>query len=343
MGTNNRWTPAALSAAVFVLYFTPWLMRRDGSEPTGFALSKDLFASVAGLDRSGLSTTVAPLLAWAIPLLALGGLVQCARGRTRWAGALLAAAVLSVIGLGLSLSSFVGRTQPVAVDFTLGGFAVAGAALALVALAAKPRAGDPPLGITERRRDDGTVAIHVSQNRWRPLHRLLYIVVNTAILLGALALWAQDHFPAIAPVAMPPVAGISFVAVALAGVAVSLAASRRAPRARIVIDRTTLTVVAGGERGRYPRSHIGGIYIPQQTDASVSDYYDNHRGKHTLTLPVSLPKNGSAPAARSVSLFADSGTRVVMNLRNRSVDLARHLTQVQATELVRRLMVRLLD
>ena len=341
MELNARWTPAALTAALLLLYFTPWLTLGDGSLPSGFMVTRGVLDALAGLERPSASDTVSPLLAWAVPVLALAALVQCARGRTRWAGACLAGAILAIIGLGLWLTPFAGPSHRMPLDITLAGMAVLAAAVALMALSTRRIADDTPT-IIERRRRDGAVALDVRQNRWRPLNRLLSVVVDAAIVFGALALWLDTHFPDIAVLTLLPIAAIAIITIGLTGAAASLAASRRTPLARIVIDDTTLTVVAGGDRGRYPRTHIGGIYVRHGTADEVDDYYNPENRRQTLTLPVTTVSEDT-PEPSPVSVFADSKARVAMNLRNRTVVLARHLTADQAGELVRRLKIRLLD
>ena len=339
---DARWTPTALTAALLLLYFTPWLTLGDGSMPSGFMVTRTVLDALAGLDRPSAAETVSPMLAWAIPALALSGLFQSARGHTRWAGACLGTAVLAVISLGLWLTPFVGESHRMRLDITFAGLAVFAAAFTLMVLSIRRVSDDEDGTIVERRRRHGVVALDVRQNRWRPLNRLLSIVVNAAIVFGALALWLDDHFPDIALLTMLPIAAIALIAIALTGAAASLTASRRAPLARIVIDDNTLTVVAGGDPGRYPRTHIGGIYVPQGAADEVDSYYNPESRRQTFTLPVTAQAEDT-PAPNPVSVFADSQESVAMNLRNRTVILARHLTEAQAAELVRRIKIRLLD
>jgi hypothetical protein len=130
------------------------------------------------------------------------------------------------------------------------------------------------------------------------------------------------------------------VLVSMALFMVVRSALRHPALARIVIGYESLRVIAGGDRGRYQRGHIGGLYVPEQAQANVRNYYDEALDENTLTLPVATQATGTPPAG---TLLGVPRTHVMMRLRHRTVALAHHLSPAQAKELVRRITIRLLD
>lgn len=342
MPKHNRLFFGALSTAVFVLSFTPWLISHDGLILDGLGLSRDLLHASIGPDRYGLSELAVSMLAWVLPALAIAVFVQSLRASPRRYGAALGVIVFAVIGLDYWLAHSLKPAHGAYLELTISGQAVVAAALALLILAAVRRRRDETYAIEETRGHRGAAIIDVRQNRWRPLHLLIYALLSAAIVAVAIALWLESYSPFAATIIVVPAATLTVLVIAPCVVAVARAAARRAPRARIVISRSLLTVVAGGERGHYPRAQIGGIFIPRHSSKKLQAYYNHHRGEHKLTLPVASADHDSH-TAQGLSLFAESEVSVAINLRDRSVELARYLTDEQAVELRRRVMIRLLD
>ena len=342
--TDGRWTLAALTTALLLLYFTPWLALGHGVESSGLGLWIELPALLRPIDRFGIGEYAAPVLGWSIPLIGAVGVVQSARGRVSLCALALAASVFSLVAFGLWLSRWPQTPSLATLPLTHAGLAVvAGAVLVLglnvLGALLRPRL-EERLGISERRRRDGTVAIDVDRQRWRPLWRLLYSVANVAIVYVAAVLWTRYHLFELADRFALPVTAAMTVVIALAGLWVVRSALGRAPYARIVIDYDSLRVITGGERGRYARGHIGGLYVPQQAEDGVRDYYNAAPDAQTLTLPVT---SSGSPTPQPGGLLRTPRASVMMRMRDRSVALAHHLRPAQAKELVRRLTIRLLD
>jgi len=342
--TDGRWTLAALTTALLVLYFTPWLTLGHGMELSGFKLAFGLPALLQPIDRFGIGDYIAPLLGWAIPLLGLIGVVQSARGKVSVCAITLALIVCGLLGFGLWLSPWQHAPTFATLPLTPAGlFVLASVALTLglnAVSAMWAHRVEERLGITERRRHNGTVAIDVHAPRWRPLAQLLYIVANAAIVYAALLFWAHYHLFGMADAFMVPLTVSLIVLVSMALFMVVRSALRHPALARIVIGYESLRVIAGGDRGRYQRGHIGGLYVPEQAQANVRNYYDEALDENTLTLPVATQATGTPPAG---TLLGVPRTHVMMRLRHRTVALAHHLSPAQAKELVRRITIRLLD
>ncbi|MES1940772.1 hypothetical protein T5B8_11037 [Salinisphaera sp. T5B8] len=344
MPIDGRWTLAALTSALLVLYFTPWLALGDGVDTSGYALSSGLTVLLAPIDRFDIGQYLGPVLGWTLPLIGFVGLVQSARGRISLCAMTLAVCVCSLLGFGFWQSPWYQAPTLASLPLTHAGMAVLASALLslvaslLVALLSGWR--DHRHGITEHRRADGTVAIEIRPPRWRPLRRLLYFVANVAIIYVALLFWAHHHLLELADQAMVPVTLVVLAFIALAVAVIVRSALRHNRRARIVIDQQSLSVITGGDCGRYQRQHINGLYVPQQADDNVRDYYDAAHGADALTLPVTTQIPDTVTAE---PLLGKPCTRVMMRLRHRTVALAHHLGPAQARELVRRLTIRLLD
>lgn len=334
MAIDARWTPAALTAAVLMLYFTPWLTFADAANPRGFDL---VHAGIAAMPGFEAISAYAPLLvAGTLPAPALIALVADARGRAPVPWPLLA----SVAGLAVApWLGVLGAYGNVHIEPTWSGIAVIGAAFGVVICAAHRVGETAPPRIVERRQRNGSAAIDVCQNRWRPLHRMLGLSANVAILFVAFDLLFAAYLPGSTPL-LRTLGAAGVLVVGGLVLATLRKAARRAPSARIFVDHRSLAVTAGGDCGRYPREHIGGLYIPQYVDESVANYYAHRGTRNTLTLPVVSRSQAPAPPS-PWSLFADTSVSVAMNLRERTVTLARHLTDAQAAELVRRLTIRL--
>lgn len=343
MAPDARWTPTALAIAAGLLYFTPWLVAVDGTTVSGFDQLRAFLAGLPALrDVDALADYAAPLCAASLPALTLFGLGGYLRGarkqRPRWTGAALFATAILLLWTGTIADHWPPRSSSI----EPAGFVCVTASSALLWLVCRGLPVDDSHGIRERRRRDASVAFDIQQNRWRPLQRLIAMVVDATIILLALALWATAYFPEIAIFALLPIgAGATVYAVVIAILALRVVA-RRGAAARLVVDRTALTVVTGRDRGRYARAAIGGIYVPQHVDDAVKEYYEHDGSRHTLTLPVATTARRRTPQ-RPGQVFSDSRASVAVSVHGRAVTLARHLTSAQADELVRRLTIRLLD
>lgn len=342
MPKHNRLFFGALSVALFVLSFTPWLISHDGAILDGLPLARDLLHALFGPAHYGLVDVAISGLAWVLPALAVAVFIQSLRAPPRRYGAALGAIVFTVFGLDYWLVHLLRPAQRAYLELTVSGQAVVGAALALLILAVVQRRRDDTHAIKETRGHRGAAVFDVQQNRWRPLGLLLHTLLSVAIVAIAAALWLDVYSPALATILITPIATLLLLTIVPWVLVVARAAARRAPFARIVITRSLLTVVAGGERGHYPRAQIGGIFIPSHTSRKTRRYYNHHRGAHKLTLPVT-PSNNDSPANHGLSLFAESDACVAINLSDRSIELARYLTDEQAVELRRRVMIRLMD